>query len=47
MERAVALIRRSRALQGYIFLHDLEDIGLQAQVVDELLGKQAHTIGAF
>ena len=43
MERAVALVRRPRPLQGYIFLDDRQDIGLQAKVVDELLREQTHS----
>ena len=39
VKRTVALVRRARTLQGYVFLHHLEDVGLQLQVVKELLGK--------
>jgi hypothetical protein len=42
MERAVPFVGRARALQGYILLHNLEDVRLKAKVVDELLRKKAH-----
>ena len=42
VERAVAFVRRARALQGYIFLHHRQDVGLHAQVVDELLREETH-----
>ena len=42
MERTETLVRRARALQRHVLLHDLQDVGLHAQVVDELLGKQSH-----
>ena len=43
VKRAEALVGRSGALQRHVILHDLHDIGLQAKVVDELLGKKTHT----
>jgi hypothetical protein len=37
MERAEALVRRPRALERHVLLHDLQDVRLHAKVVDELL----------
>ena len=42
VKRTAALVRRARALQRHVLLHDLHDVRLQAEVVDELLGKQTH-----
>jgi hypothetical protein len=39
MKRTEALVRRARALERHVVLDDLYDVGLQAEVVDELLGK--------
>ena len=36
VERAQALVGRPRALERHVLLHDLQDVGLQAEVVDEL-----------
>jgi len=43
VERAKALVGCSGAPQRHVILHDLHDVGLQAKVVDELLGKKTHT----
>ena len=43
VERAEPLVRRPRALQRDVLLHNLQDVRLQAEVVDELLGEQTHT----
>ncbi len=42
VKRAKALVGCSGAPQRHVILHDLHDIGLQAKVVDELLGEQRH-----
>src|SRR3954471_6585773 len=42
MERAEPLVTGSGLPQRHVLLHDLQDIGLQAEVVDEGLGKQRH-----
>src|SRR5205085_10631553 len=42
VERAEALVLRAGTLQRHVLLHHLKDVGLQAQVVDELLRKQPH-----
>src|SRR4030095_11175145 len=47
MKRAVPLIRRPGPLQGYVLLHDRQDVRLRAKVIDELLGKQTHTISSW
>ena len=42
VKRAEALVGRARPLQRHVLLHDLHDVRLQAEVVDELLRKQTH-----
>ena len=42
-ERAVAFVRRPRALQRYVLLHHRQDVGLHAQVVNKCLGEETHT----
>ena len=44
MKRTEALVRRARAFQRDVLLHDLHDVRLQAEVVDELLRKQTQLL---
>ena len=44
VKRTEPLVGRAGALQRDVLLHDLHDVRLQAQVVDELLRKQTHTL---
>ena len=40
VKRAESFVGAPRSLERHIFLHDLQDVGLQTKVVDELLRKQ-------
>ena len=42
VEGAEAFVAGSGALQRNVLLHDLQDVRLQAEVVDEWLRKQTH-----
>ena len=42
MKRAQSLVGVADPLERDIFLHDLHDVGLQPEIVDERLGKQRH-----
>ncbi len=42
VERTEALVARARLPHRDVLLHDLQDVGLQAEVVDECLRKQTH-----
>ena len=43
MERTQAFVCPADFLQRHVILHDLQDVGLKAEVVDERLRKESHS----